>query len=204
MRNCNYIGNPPMFHSRVSGVGTPVARLNDGTETVFNPAGLLYRFQSTPVDLVMVDGVPTMVQRPPEGPVSMYELQVTVKNYVPGSGQVTYTTWGRGLYPGFNPTPNWKTVSETEFISMYPDWVAVRNRKFGMTSPAPTPPSSGSGGMGPIIDQMLRDVRDDRISKPTPVPPKTPPPVMLPAPAPTTGTGSALPLVIGAALLLLS
>ena len=169
MRNCEYIGNPAMFRSRVSGLGTPVARLDDGTETTFYPAGLQYRFQSTPVDLVMVDGVPTMVQRPPEGPVRMYDLQVTVKNYVPGSGQVSYTTWGRALYPGFNPTPNWKTVSEAEFISMYPGWVSVRNAKFGSSTPVPTP-----------------------IPAPTP------------APAPTKPTGSALPLLLGAAYLLLS
>jgi hypothetical protein len=93
----------------------------------------------------------------------MYDLQVTVKNYVPGSGQVSYTTWGSGLYPGFNPTPNWKTVSEAEFISMYPGWVSVRNAKFGSSTPAPTP-----------------------------------------APAPAKPTGSALPLLLGAAYLLLA
>lgn len=101
----------------------------------------------------------------------MYDLQVTVKNYVPGSGQVSYTTWGRGLYPGFNPTPKWKTVSEAEFISMYPDWVSVRNAKFGTPAAAPSPMKT---------------------------PAQTPPPV------PSKPTGSALPLVIGAALLLLS
>jgi len=104
-----------------------------------------------------------MVVGPPEGPVTMYDLQVTVKNYVPGSGQVSYTTWGSGLYPGFNPTPNWKTVSEAEFISMYPGWVSVRNAKFGSSTPAPTP-----------------------------------------APAPAKPTGSALPLLLGAAYLLLA
>jgi len=28
MRNCNYIGNPPMFHSRVSGVGGLLSEIN--------------------------------------------------------------------------------------------------------------------------------------------------------------------------------
>lgn len=170
MRNCEYIGNPAMFRSRVSGLGTPVARPDDGTETVFYPAGLQYRFQSTPSQIVLDNGVPRMVEGPPEGPVRMYELQVTVKNYNPGSGLLTYTTWGRGLYPGFNPTPNWKTISESEFISMYPDWVAVRNAKFGTSTPAPTP---------------------------TPAPSPSPTQTAKPA-------TSALPLLLGAAFLLLS
>lgn len=145
----------------------------DPTETEFYPAGLQYRFQATPSKIVLDNGVPRLVEGPPEGPVGMYDLQVTVKNYAPGSGQVSYTTWGRGLYPGFNPTPNWKTVSEAEFISMYPDWVAVRNAKFGTPAPAPSP-----------------------VKTPAQTPPTTPPP----APA----AGSALPLIIGAAYLLLS
>ena len=166
-----------MFQSRVSGLGTPVARLDDGTETTFYPAGLQYRLQSTPGQIKWVDGVPTLVDGPPEGPVTMYDLQVTVKNYVPGSGQVSYTTWGRALYPGFNPTPNWKTVSEAEFTSMYPSWVFVRNAKFGTAS-------------------------QGEIRIPTPVPPRTPPPVILPAPA--APTSFSLPLLLGAAYLLLS
>lgn len=178
-RAVDTVGMDPMFYGRVSGVGTPVARLDDGTETVFYPAGLQYRFQSTPSQIVLDNGVPRMVEGPPEGPVRMYDLQVTVKNYVPGSNQVSYTTWGRGLYPGFNPTPNWKTVSEAEFMTMYPGWVFVRNAKFG----------TASQGETRII---------------TPVPPRTPPPVMLPAPVPTTGGASALPLLLGAAFLLLS
>jgi hypothetical protein len=168
-----------MFQSRVMGVGTPVARMNDGTETTFYPAGLQYRFQATPGRMMLIDGSYRLVDGPPEGPVTMYDLQVTVKNYVPGSNQVSYTTWGSGLYPGFNPTPNWKTVSEAEFTSMYPGWVAIRNTKFGTAS-------------------------QGEIRIPTPVPPRTPPPVMLPAPAPTTGGASALPLLLGAAYLLLS
>ena len=176
MRNCQCIGSPAMFQSRVMGVGGNL-RLDDGTETTFYPAGLQYRFQSTPAQIKWVDGVPTLVDGPPEGPVTMYDLQVTVKNYVSGSGQVSYTTWGKSLYPGYNPTPNWKTVSEAEFTSMYPGWVFVRNAKFGTAS---------QGEM--------------RI--PTPVPPRTPPPVMLPAPA--APTGFSLPLLLGAAYLLLS
>ena len=171
MRNYNCVGIPPMFQSRVSGVGTPVARLNDDTETIFYPAGLQYRFQATPGRMVMDNGVPRMVDGPPEGPVTMYDLQVTVKNYVPGSNQVSYTTWGSGLYPGFNPSPKWKTVSEAEFISMYPGWVSVRNAKFGSSTPVPTP-----------------------IPAPTPAP----------APAPAKPAGSGFPLLLGAALVLLS
>ena len=159
MRNCNYIGNPPMFHSRVRGVGSMGPRPVDPTETTFVARGKIWETRT--------------FDHPTYGKQTInYETQVTVKNYVPGSGQVSYTTWGDGLYPGFNPTPNWKTVSETEFISMYPDWVAVRNSKFGMTSPDPT------------------------------VPPSQRPPT-IPMVEPATG-GSALPLVIGAALLLLS
>jgi len=132
-RAVDTVGMHPMFYGRVSGVGTPVARLDDGTETTFYPAGLQYRFQAIPSRIVLDNGVPRMVEGPPEGPVTMYDLQVTVKNYVPGSNQVSYTTWGRGLYPGFNPTPNWKTVSEAEFTSMFPMWTNIRNNKFGQT-----------------------------------------------------------------------
>jgi hypothetical protein len=115
-----------MFKSRVMGVGTPVARLNDGTEKTFYPAGKQYQFQRTPMQAKWVDGVPIMVDGPPEGPVTMYDLQVTVKDYVFGSLQVKYTTWGRGLYPGFDPTPNYKTVSEVEFTAMFPEWPSVK------------------------------------------------------------------------------
>jgi hypothetical protein len=168
MRNCEYIGNPAIFQSRVMGVGTPAARLDDGTETTFYPAGKRYQFQSRPTEVVFENGVPKIVEGQSVGVAVIYDLQVTVKNYSPGSGVVTYTTWGRAMYPGYNPMPSWKTVPESEFISMYPDWVSVRNSKFGVSvtasAPAPTP-----------------------------------------GPTPTAkSTGSALPILIGAAFLLLS
>jgi hypothetical protein len=168
MRNCEYIGNPAMFQSRVSGLGTPVARLDDGTEVTFYPAGLQYRQQATPGQVKWIDGVPTLVDGPPVGPVTMYDLQVTVKNYSPGSGVVTYNTWGRSLYPGFN-AGGWKTVSESEFLAMYSEWANVKAKRFGVSAPSPVP---------------------------TPMP--------TPAPAPTKPTGFSLPLLLGAAYLLLS
>ena len=168
MRNCECICTPPMFQSRVSGLGTPVARLDDGTETTFYPAGKRYQLQEQSTRLVMDGGVPRFEVNPTASRIEvMYDLQVTVKNYVPGSGQVKYTTWGRALYPGFNPTPNWQTVSESDFIAMYPEWVSVRNAKF-------SPPASSGDSV---------------------------PPVTSPAPKPT---GSALPLLLGAAYLLLA
>ena len=157
-----------MFQSRVSGVGTPVARMDDGTETVFFPAGKRYRFQEQSTRIVMDGGVPRFEVNPTLARTEvMYDLQVTVKDYVPGSGQVKYTTWGSGLYPGFNPTPNWQTVSESDFIAMYPEWVSVRNAKFG------PPVSSGDSA----------------------------PPTSSPAVKPS---GSALPILMGAAYLLFS
>jgi hypothetical protein len=120
MRNCECIGIPSMFRSRVSGLGTPVARLEDNTEITFVVRGTIYETRT--------------IDHPTYGKQTVnYELQVTVKNYVPGSNQVTYTTWGDGLYPGFNPTPNWKTVPETEFTSMFPMWKNIRNNRFGQT-----------------------------------------------------------------------
>ena len=170
MRNCEYIGNPAMFQSRVSGVGTPVARLDDGTETTFYPAGKRYRFQEQSTRVVMDGGVPRFEVNPTVSRIQvMYDLQVTVKDYVLGSGQVKYTTWGRAMYPGFNPTPNWQTVSESDFIAMYPEWVSVRNAKFGSSTPSKTP------------DQT---------------------PAQTPAPAKPAGSG--FPLLLGAALVLLS
>lgn len=164
-----------MFQGRVMGVGTPVARLDDGTETTFYPAGKRYRLQEQSTRAGMwMDGpngrVPRFEVNPTVSRIEvMYDLQVTVKDYVLGSGQVKYTTWGRAMYPGFNPTPNWQTVSESDFIAMYPEWVSVRNAKFGSSTPSKTP------------DQ-------------TPAP----------APAPAKPAGSGFPLLIGAALLLLS
>ena len=109
-----------MFQSRVSGLGTPVAMRVDPTETTFVARGKIYETRT--------------IDHPTYGKQTInYETQVTVKNYVPGSGQVSYTTWGDGLYPGFNPTPNWKTVSEAEFTSMFPMWTNIRNNKFGQT-----------------------------------------------------------------------
>lgn len=136
-RAVDTVGMHPMFYGRVSGVGTPVARLDDGTETVFYPAGKRYRFQEQSTRIVMDGGVPRFEVNPTLARTEvMYDLQVTVKDYVPGSGQVKYTTWGRALYPGFNPTPNWQTVPESDFIAMYPEWVSIRDAKFG--SPVPT------------------------------------------------------------------
>lgn len=130
MRNCEYIGTPAMFQSRVMGVGTLVARLDDGTETTFYPAGKKYQFTSRPSEIVFENGVPKIVEGQPSLAV-MYDLQVTVKDYVLGSGKVKHTDWGKGLYPGFNPTPNWVTIPEEQFVAMYPEWVDIRNAKFG-------------------------------------------------------------------------
>ena len=120
-----------MFKSRVSGLGTPVARLNDGTETTFYPAGKKYSFTSRISKIVMENGVQKEVQGPPSAAV-MYDLQVTVKDYVLGSGKVKHTDWGSGLYPGYNPAPNWATIPEEQFVAMYPEWVDIRNAKFGI------------------------------------------------------------------------
>jgi hypothetical protein len=167
MRNCETIGIPSMFRSRVQGVGTPVAILDDGTEITFYPAGKKYQFQSRPTEVVFENGVPRIV----EGSASvavMYDLQVTVKNYSPGSGVVTYSTWGRALYPGFGS--DWKTVPESQFLAMYPEWAEVKVKRFGVSAPAPAPA-----------------------------------PVPAPTPSPTAkSTGSAMPLLLGAAYLLLS
>jgi len=154
-----------MFQSRVMGVGGNL-RLDDGTETTFYPAGKKYQFTSRPSEIVFENGVPKIVQGPASAPV-MYDLQVTVKNYVRGSGKVQSTDWGRGLYPGYNPTPNWATIPEEQFIAMFPEWVDIRNAKFGSSIPTPTP-------------------------------------VPTPSPTPAAPTGSALPLLLGAAYLLLS
>ena len=156
MRNCQYIGSPAMFQGRVMGVGSMGPRPVDPTETTFVARGQIYETRT--------------LDHPTYGKQTInYEPQVTVKNYVPGSGQVSYTTWASGMYPGFNPTPNWKTVSEAEFTSMYPGWVSVRNAKFGSSTPTPMPA-----------------------------------PAPAPAPAPTSPTGFSLPLLLGAAYLLLS
>jgi hypothetical protein len=168
MRNCETIGIPSMFRSRVMGVGTPVARLDDGTEITFYPAGKKYQFQSRPTEVVWENGVPKIVEGQPVGVAVMYDLQVTVKNYSPGSGVVTYSTWGRALYPGFGS--DWKTVPESQFLAMYPEWAEVKAKRFGVSAPVPAPAPA-------------------------------------PAPAPTPSakpTGSALPLLLGAAYLLLS
>jgi hypothetical protein len=157
-----------MFQSRVSGLGTPVARLNDGTETTFYPAGKKYSFTSRISKIVMENGVQKEVQGPPSAAV-MYDLQVTVKDYVLGSGKVKHTDWGSGLYPGYNPMPNWVTIPEEQFVAMYPEWVDIRNAKFGSSIPTP---------------------------KPAPSP--------APTPAPTAPAGFSLPLLLGAAYLLLS
>lgn len=156
-RAVDTVGMHPMFYGRVSGVGSMGPRPVDPTETEFEAVGKIHSTRTW--------------DHPTYGKQTVsYPLVVTVKNYVPGSGQVSYTTWGKGLYPGFNLNPNWQTVSEAEFISMYPDWVAVRNAKFGAPAPAP-------------------------------VPAPAPSPAPIPTPKPT---GSALPLLLGAAFLLLS
>ena len=95
-------------------------RLDDGSETTFVVRGQIYKTET--------------IDHPTYGKETInYELQVTVKNYALGSNQVTYTTWGEGIYPGYNPTPNWKTVPEAEFASMFPMWTNIRNNKFGQT-----------------------------------------------------------------------
>jgi hypothetical protein len=119
-RAVDTVGMHPMFYGRVSGVGSMGPRPVDPTETTFVARGKIYETRT--------------LDHPTYGKQTInYETQVTVKNYVPGSGQVSYTTWGDGLYPGFNPTPNWKTVSEAEFTSMFPMWTNIRNNKFGQT-----------------------------------------------------------------------
>lgn len=119
-RAVDTVGMHPMFYGRVSGVGSMGPRPVDPTETTFVARGKIYETRT--------------IDHPTYGKQTInYETQVTVKNYAPGSGQVTYTTWAEGMYPGFNPTPNWKTVSEAEFTSMFPMWTNIRNNKFGQT-----------------------------------------------------------------------
>ena len=156
MRNCEYIGNPAMFQSRVMGVGSMGPRPVDPTETYFNPAGKIYETR--------------ILDHPTYGKQTItYTLQVMVKDYVPGSGQVKYTTWGNGMYPGYNPMPSWNTISEDQFVAMFPEWTSVRARKFGSPTPSPVP-------------------------TPTPTP----------TPAPAKPTAFSLPLLLGAAYLMLS
>jgi hypothetical protein len=79
----------------------------------------------------------------------MYDLQVTVKNYSPGSGVVTYSTWGRALYPGFGS--DWKTVPESQFLALYPEWAEVKAKRFGVSAPAPAPTAKSTGSAMPIL-----------------------------------------------------
>ena len=175
MRNCECVGIPSMFQGRVDGVGGSL-RVDDGTETRFDVRGKSFRTDT--------------FEHPTYGTQTItYSLMVTVKDYVPGSGKVKYTTWGRSLYPGFNPTPNWKTVSEDEFVAMYPEWVSAREN-LKPTVVRSTTPNEGTF-YNPPKGRSQIPISSTYVDDP-------------PSASTSVSSSSALPLLLGVAYLLLS
>jgi hypothetical protein len=148
MRNCNYIGNPPMFRSRVQGVGDLFSTISDMANKMSEDAAK--QAEADKKAKAILDQEKTWRTSSP-----IFTFTGTTYMFEVGPVKAAYAIYGYNKQKGLV----WMSVDGGEVmlrpeseLADFPEWQAAKNSlQSTVSTPSPAPTAKPTGSALPLL-----------------------------------------------------